>query len=144
MEKKLFIYSGDFLAASFIGWLYETLLTWAVVGEYCDRGYLDAPLCPIYGVGALMMLALFGRLHNKGAVFAAAAVSATALELAASYIIEAALGYSLWDYSRWPLELDGRISALSSLVFGLMGVLLVFIIHPGMEKLADMLFHKRN
>ena len=144
MGKRILIYSGDFLAASFIGWLYETLLTLAVVGKYCDRGYLDAPLCPIYGVGALMMLALFGRLHNKGAVFAAAAVTATALELAASYIIEAALGYSLWDYSRWPLELDGRVSALSSVIFGLMGVLLVFIIHPGMEKLADMLFHKRN
>ena len=144
MEKKLFIYSGDFLAASFIGWLYETLLTLAVVGKYCDRGYLDAPLCPIYGVGALMMLALFGRLHNKGVVFAAAAAAATALELAASYIIEAVIDYRLWDYSEWPLELDGRVSALSSVIFGLMGVLLVFIIHPGMEKLADALFRKRK
>ncbi|MGN0585747.1 MAG: hypothetical protein ACI4JF_00555, partial [Oscillospiraceae bacterium] len=63
----------------------------------------------------------------------------TALELAASYILEYFVPYRLWDYSDWVLNFDGRISLFSSIIFGILCVLLVRVLHPAAEKIYQKL-----
>lgn len=127
----------EFAVYSFIGWLYETILTSAVIGKFADRGYLHLPFCPIYGVFAMILLMIFRKRHDIARVFIMTCAVSAVLELICSYIIEAVLHCRLWDYSGWPMDLDGRISLPSSLIFGIMGVLLVNLLHPMMQKSAD-------
>lgn len=125
----------EFTAYSFIGWVYETVLTSVVWGKFAERGVLHLPLLPIYGFCSLLLILLLGRIKNIPLLFFLGEGVITALELAASYILESILGCRLWDYSDWALNFDGRISLFSSIIFGILCVLLVRVLHPAAEKI---------
>lgn len=130
----------EFTVCSFTGWLYEVLLTLAVQGELVNRGFSRLPLCPIYGIFGVFLPVLaapfYGRKYSAVNIFLFTCAASTVFELAASYIIEAVLGYRLWDYSRWILNFEGRISMLSSLVFGVLGLLFLYVLRPSVERLV--------
>ncbi len=126
-----------FTIASFAGWLYEVVLNLLVYGIYADRGILHLPLCPIYGFGSLALLLLFHRRNAWYHVFLASTVLVTVLELVCSYLLEAWLGFQLWNYADWPLQFEGRISLLSSVIFGVMSLLLVKALHPLVMRLTE-------
>ena len=42
-----------FLIYSFAGWAWETIITSIPQRRFVNRGFLNGPYCPIYGVGAL-------------------------------------------------------------------------------------------
>lgn len=123
-----------FIISSFIGWLYETIITSIQCNHFADRGFLHLPLCPIYGIGALVILLLFSRIKNSFTVFCAGTLVTTIVELIASYLLEYTLHIRLWSYAGWPLQFEERISLLSSLLFGLLSILLVKIIYPATQK----------
>lgn len=125
----------EFTAYSFIGWVYETVLTSIVWGKFAERGVLRLPLLPIYGFCSLLMILLLGRIKSIPLLFFLGGGIITALELAASYILEYLVPYRLWDYSDWALNFDGRISLFSSMIFGILCVLLVRVLHPAAEKI---------
>ena len=125
-----------FVVSAFIGWSYETLITSIDWGEFADRGFLNLPICPIYGFGAVFLLWAFHRLKNPIGIFLASTVSTTLIELAASYAIEYFFHMTLWTYKYWPLHFQGRISLWSSVLFGLFGVFLLKCVHPLTRKIA--------
>ncbi len=126
----------EFFVYSHIGWLYEVILTSVCAGRFVDRGFLHLPICPIYGFFGLVLLAITSECRRPLSVFALSAAAVTAGELICSYALEAVLGYKLWDYSAWPVNFDGRISLISSIIFGLMGLLAVYIVHPAAMRLS--------
>lgn len=133
-----------FIISSFIGWLYETIITSIQCGQFADRGFLHLPLCPIYGFGALVILLLFSRIKNGFAVFCAGTLVTTIVELIASYLLEHFLHIRLWSYAGWPLQFEERVSLLSSLLFGILSVLLVKIIYPATRKYMQKLSAKKQ
>ncbi|MCR5250060.1 MAG: putative ABC transporter permease [Lachnospiraceae bacterium] len=124
-----------FALASFIGWLYEVTLVWALLGQYIDRGVLHLPFCPIYGFGMLFLLLLFRKVRNPFALFFGSALVTTGIELAASYILEYAFGLVLWTYEGWPLNFENRVTAISSSIFGLMALVFIRLIRPPVRKI---------
>lgn len=132
----LMTYVIEFAACAFIGWLYEEALELIVNHAYGDRGLLHVPLIPIYGFGGMILLLCYRKKeHSALFVFLTSAVITTVLELAASYPLQKILGFIPWYYEGWPLNYEGRISLLSSLIFGGLSVLLVKVIHPLCRKL---------
>lgn len=124
----------EFTAYSFIGWVYETVLTSIVWGKFAERGVMRLPLLPIYGFCSLLMILLLGRIKSIPLLFFLGGGIITALELAASYILEYLVPYRLWDYSDRALNFDGRISLFSSIIFGMLCILLVRVLHPRRRK----------
>ena len=53
---KLFLY---FIIYSVIGWIYESILCSVLERKLVNRGFLNGPLCPIYGTGAMLILLVF-------------------------------------------------------------------------------------
>ena len=43
-----------FLFYSFLGWVYESILVSVQERRFVNRGFLNGPLCPIYGTGAVL------------------------------------------------------------------------------------------
>ena len=127
----------EFTVYSFIGWLYETILTSVSWGRFADRGVLHLPLCPIYGFCALALLLIFHRLKSVPLIFILGTLLTTAAEYAASCILERFTAESLWDYSHWRFNFQGRIALGSSLVFGVLCVLLIKLLHPAAKYLFD-------
>lgn len=64
--EKLFLW---FLFYSFCGWVYESILVSILERRPVNRGFLNGPLCPIYGVGAVGAVVVLGQVHNPLVVF---------------------------------------------------------------------------
>lgn len=132
-----------FALYSFIGWLHEMLFTAIVDHKLHLQGFLALPLLPIYGFGALGILAAtYPYANNPFMVFISAVVVASLLELITSTFLLKMFNLRLWDYARWPLNYKGKISLLSSLGFGVLGLLLLYVIQPIMEHAVSYVPHE--
>lgn len=135
--EKLSALILEFTAYSFIGWAYETILTSAVWGRFAQRGWLHLPICPIYGFCALALLLILRKIKNPFLIFLAGTAVTTAAELAASYVVWDFADSRLWDYDNWAFNFEGRIALGSSVIFGVLCVLLMKVLHPAAAYLAD-------
>ena len=131
--KKFAAYVNEFTIYSICGWLYETVCESIFAGEFIlNEGFLrHLPLCPIYGVGAFIALGVMEKIGSltRMQVFAGGTVITTVVEYIAALILESLLNRRLWDYTPWILDFQGRISLISSLIFGL-GCLFALWLRP--------------
>ncbi len=127
-----------FFLYSFVGWAWETILFTVQERRFVNRGFLIGPFCPIYGFGALLLLlVLENRVSNIFALFFIAVFLTTALEYLTAVILENLFQAKWWDYSMFPLNYKGRISIISSAVFGLFAVLQITLLHPFVRSLTS-------
>lgn len=130
-------YIGYFFIYSFAGFLLETLFAMAVQGEFVMRKcFLVFPMCPVYGFGALaIVLATRPFRENLFAVFGIGMLAASAVEYIMDFIYREAIGVAFWDYHDMPMNINGRVCLLFSLIWGLLSVALVRFVHPGVERM---------
>lgn len=129
-----------FIVYAFLGWICEDLYCGIPKGKFINRGFLYGPYCPIYGVGAVLVLyplLLIG--HHPAIVFIVGVIITSSLEYFTSWIMEKLFHTRWWDYSSYPLNLHGRICLKNSTLFGLMCLVLVFWVHPVIEELVHSL-----
>lgn len=129
----LFLY---FCIYSFIGWVWESIYCSIVEGHPINRGFLNGPLCPIYGFGAIADLAVMGDISYPMAIFFSCMVIASILEYFVSWLLEKLFDMQWWDYSHMRFNLNGRICLAGAFAFGLFGTLLVLFIHPAIAGLV--------
>lgn len=146
--EKLERYFLYFFIYSLLGWCYEIFLEVVVYRwGFSNRGVLFGPYCPVYGIGALAFLILIdplirgrpgmARLRMLPVVFLGCALTATAIELAASYLCEALTGSWPWQtYQDYAVHFQGRIALSPSIRFGLGGVLFLYAVQPLLERLS--------
>ena len=145
--QKLFL---CFWMYAVLGWCYEVFLEVVVYRwGFTNRGEMFGPYCPIYGVGALLFLLCFGRLMKKKDVkwlnivkplliFLGCMAVATAVELAASYILEYTKGSWPWQtYARYKYNFQARIALSTSVRFGLGGLLFLYAVQPFFDRLLS-------
>ena len=85
---------------SFVGWLCETVYCSIGQRKLADRGFLNGPVCPIYGFGALGVVLLLRPVQQSpAAVFVLGMVLTSALEYLTSYAMEKLFSAKWWDYS---------------------------------------------
>ncbi|WP_159648389.1 putative ABC transporter permease [Erysipelothrix aquatica] len=124
----LFIY---WIIYSFIGWILETVYCSILSGKFEERGFLNGPLVPIYGFGAMIILAtLLPYAFNPALVFLLGLILTSSLEYLTSYIMEKAFKMRWWDYSEMFMNINGRVCLLNSTMFGALSLILVEYIHP--------------
>lgn len=90
-----------FLFYSFVGWMYESILVSCQQHRLVNRGFLNGPLCPIYGTGAILGVAILGNVHNPIIIFLISMVGATILEYTTSWVMEQLFHARWWDYSNF-------------------------------------------
>ena len=127
--------AGPFLLLmlySFLGWCGEMIYCSLGQRRLCEkRGFLNGPLCPIYGHGALLVLwVLDGGAGGPILTFFGGMLLTTAVEYVTSYLMEKLFHMRWWDYSGHRFQLNGRVCLLNSTLFGLACVALCHVIHP--------------
>lgn len=124
----LFLY---FIAYSFLGWCVETTYCCICERRWVARGFLYGPICPIYGVGVLLMILFFAPLAGNLVVFyVTATVVMSAWEYLVGWFLETTTHIKYWDYSDKPFNLKGRICLQISLCWGVLSYITIFWIHP--------------
>lgn len=133
--KKFCLAAILFTICGISGWIYETALTSYLWGQFAERGFLHIPVLPIYGVFAFILIPVFKKHNGFFTVFFGGMAIATFLELISSYIIEAVIHEQLWSYRTWDFNFQGRISLYSSLIFGVLSVILIKVVYPAVKKI---------
>ena len=126
-----------FVAYSFMGWVYESIICSIAQKKFINRGFLNGPLCPVYGFGALVcILLLYQRIEDPVALFFMGMLLTCAVEYVTAVLLEKLFQAKWWDYSNRRFNLNGRVCLLGALVFDILSVLLVKIIHPQVAALT--------
>ena len=117
---------------SIIGWCGEMVYCSICQRKLCEkRGFLNGPVCPIYGHGALVvLLCLHGGCKNPLLTFLLGAVLTSLVEYITSFAMEKLFHMRWWDYSQYKFHLNGRVCLLNSTLFGLASVFLCHFANP--------------
>lgn len=125
------IWFWSFITYSLIGFLLEVAFARLTGGRADRKGLLVLPLCPVYGVGACLILSLPGWVDARPwTLFLLGALAATAAEYLAALCHEKVLGVSFWRYDDLPGNLQGRVCLPFSLAWGFLSLGLVYWLHP--------------
>ena len=135
--STLFLY---FIFYSFCGWVWETCYCSLKERHYVPRGFLYGPICPIYGVGVLLMILFFAPLQENLLVFYFVAVSImTVWEYLVGWFLETTTHIKYWDYIHIPFNIKGRVCLPASLLWGVLSYVAVFLIHPPVARMLGSL-----
>jgi uncharacterized membrane protein len=127
-----------FFVYGFLGWCTEVAFAACKERKFVNRGFLNGPICPIYGIGVgIVVQFLTPYKENLVLLYIASVVMVTALEWVTGFILEKIFHNKWWDYSKMPLNLNGYVCLLFSLIWGVACVLIVDFIHPLIHKVLS-------
>ena len=120
-----------FIIYSFLGWCMETALVSYLSKKFVNRGFLIGPVCPIYGFGAIAIDLILGRfIIDPAILFITTVFMCGTLEYITSWLMEVIFKARWWDYSDKKINLNGRICLSNLIAFGVLGLLVVYILNP--------------
>ena len=134
-----------FMIYSVIGWIIEVSFHAVTLGKVVNRGFLNGPLCPVYGSGVLMVLAvvyidgaLFGfetdlQKASTFGLFIVGIVFATLIELIAGFVLDKLFHARWWDYRGMKFNLNGYICLAFSIIWGLAIAFVLRVVQPMFE-----------
>lgn len=128
-----------FLIYSFWGWVVEVIFHAVTLGKVINRGFLQGPVCPVYGFGVLSVFALLntiqsgGNQMSEGMIFVFGFILATLVELIAGWLLDVCFHARWWDYSKKPFNFRGYICLEFSLMWGIAIVLVVNVFQKYVE-----------
>lgn len=126
----------------FLGWCVES--AYVSLKEkpphWINRGFMRGPFLPLYGSGAIMMLAVSAPFrHNIVLTYVAGCIGATILEYITGVTMEALFKVRYWDYSDQPFNFQGHICLGTTLAWGFLTILMTRVIHRPIEGLLYMI-----
>ena len=131
-------YGWFFFIYALLGWCGEVAFAAVKEKRFVNRGFLNGPLCPIYGVGVAVIVGLGSMAgDNVLVLFAISAIVTSLIELVTGYVLEKLFRTRWWDYSDMPLNIGGYICLPFSLLWGIACVVIIKVIHPLISAFVD-------
>ena len=132
---QLYYFMLYFYVYGFIGWCTEVCYATVREKRFVNRGFLNGPICPVYGVGVgIVVFLLAFKDWSIVVLYVVSAVLVTIIEGITGYLMDKMFHHKWWDYSNQPLNIGGYVCLLFSLAWGVACVLIVRVIHPVIYK----------
>ena len=129
-----------FLIYSCIGWCLEVIYAAATTGQLVNRGFLNGPVCPIYGFGMILVLFLLTPLQGSILLlYIGGVILPSALELVGGWLLYKVYHTRWWDYSDFPFNIGGYICLEFCLLWGVGTLVIMRIVHPVIASFVDMI-----
>lgn len=120
-----------FYIYGFLGWCMEVAYCGVNSGKFTNRGFLNGPICPIYGTGGMIViLSLLPIKEHTVLLYVMSVIITSALELITGLILEKLYRIRWWDYSDVPFNFKGFICLKFSLVWGLVCMAVMYGVNP--------------
>ncbi|MDE6764214.1 MAG: putative ABC transporter permease [Oscillospiraceae bacterium] len=140
IEYSLYQMFHMFIFWAFIGWGIEVCWMTLETGEYQNRGFLNMPICPIYGFGVIMVTVFFRPVsHTVIPLFIVTSILCTVFELLVGLGMEKLFGARWWDYSHERYNYKGYICIKISILWGMGCVIVIRLVQPIVEKFIDLM-----
>ncbi|MBQ9233814.1 MAG: putative ABC transporter permease [Lachnospiraceae bacterium] len=129
-------FSFCFIVYSFFGWFYESVLCSGLnQKKIINRGIGRGPYCPIYGFGIMFMYLISKNISNFIIQFLVVMFMSAVYEYILSVVLEKVYGKRVWDYTIYPLNLNGRICFHVCLLFTGISLNLYTWVQPLLERM---------
>ena len=143
MEYSFINYLWFFITYAFLGWCVEVVFQAMTKGEFINRGFLNGPVCPIYGFGMITLLYFLGPLVDKVLfLFIGSVLLTSLLEYITGFVLEKVFNDKWWDYSETPFNIRGYICLSFSIMWGLGAVFMIQLVHPSIFKFTSIFYNK--
>ena len=125
-----------FIVYSILGYVIETLYGLLTKGVIESRqSMLYGPFCCIYGLGAICLLCIpKSAKKNNWTLFIAGFIIGSVVEYIVSWVGEVIFNIKWWDYSNFPLNINGRVCVYFSIFWGILTICLNKVINPTVDK----------
>lgn len=120
-----------FFTYSFLGWALEVVH--AVFGKrkLVNKGFLNGIVCPVYGFSMVFLSIFMDSLKNGWFyLFLGCMIISSVIELVTGIILEKVFRTRLWDYSNMRFQVGGYICLRYSVLWGILGMLLIKLLNP--------------
>ncbi len=127
-----------FFIGCFMGVFIETIYCLVKNGYLESRqGLIYGPFNLVYGLGALIITLILKKIVTRKIVniFCISFVIGSIFEYCCSFFQEFVFGTVSWEYSHKFLNVNGRITLLYSIFWGILGVLWLKYIYPRFQEL---------
>ena len=122
---------GYFLIYSCMGWCLEVVYAAVTTGQLVNRGFLNGPVCPIYGFGMIIVLyTLTPFVDRTLLLYLGGVILPSALELVGGWALYKLYRTRWWDYSDRPFNIGGYICLEFCLLWGVGTLVIMRIVHP--------------
>ncbi len=129
--KTIETYILLFFIYSFLGWIFEVIISLIRKKKFINRGFLIGPYCPIYGYGVLLITILLKKYQNDVVImFVMSMLISGTLEYFTSYFMEKMFNARWWDYNYKKFNINGRICLDVLLTFGTLSCLIIYFVNP--------------
>lgn len=133
----------SFIVYGFIGWLIEVFYHIYTDKRFINRGFLHGPICPIYGISAVLFIVTLHPLNNNSfLLFLGGALVASAVEYLTGYGLYVLFNTRWWDYTMERFNIKGYICLKFSVIWGILSVIFIKYINPGVSKAIYILISK--
>ena len=120
-----------FMFYAVVGWCTEVIYKTTCTGHFVNRGFLNGPLCPIYGVGAtIVILCLTPLQDNLLVLYVGSVVLTSVLEFVTGLVLEKIFHQKWWDYTEDKFNIMGYVCLRFSLLWGVACVMVMKVIQP--------------
>lgn len=139
---------GNYLLYFFIygtlGWMLEVSFQSIKTGKFINRGFLNGPICPIYGTGASIVIFFLSGIadSNKLMLFLGSIFIATLIELITGFLLDKIFHKHWWDYSDRRFNIGGYVCLEFSIAWGFLCLFLYDINHPLVQRMVDIIPYK--
>ena len=98
-----------FFVYGFLGWCTEVIFAAFKQHRFVNRGFLNGPICPIYGVGVTLVIACLEAFQsNLLLLYISSVILVTVLEGVTGWAMDKLFHNKWWDYSKLPFNIGGR------------------------------------
>ena len=140
MELGIYEVIWLFLTYSVLGWIVEVAYHTILFKEIVNRGYLNGPVCPIYGFGVVLATALLAPFYdNLLILFLLGMLLCTIVELIGGWALDKMFHMRWWDYSNNRFNIGGYVCLLYSLMWGVGVTAVLKLVNPVIFKCIDAL-----
>ena len=117
------------------GWCFESIYVSCKEHRLTNRGFLRGPWLPLYGSGAILVLWLTLPFQKTPVlVYLVGALGATVLEYITGEAMVQIFKVRYWDYSDQRIQYKGHICLSSSIAWGFLSLLMVYVVHRPVEQ----------
>lgn len=117
------------------GWCFESSYVSLKEKRLTNRGFLRGPWLPLYGSGAILVLWLTLPFQETPLlVYVVGALGATVLEYVTGETMVRLFKVRYWDYSNQRFQYKGHICLSSSIAWGFLSLLMVYVAHQPVER----------
>lgn len=132
---QIYYFALYFFVYGFLGWCTEVAYAAVKEGKFVNRGFLNGPICPVYGIGVGVVVQFLKPFEDKWILlYITSTILVTVIEGVTGYLLEKIFHNKWWDYSNQPLNIGGYVCLLFSLIWGVFCVVIVKVIHPLIHK----------